>query len=922
MGIGNQAITRGVFWMPISFLVTNRFPEQVKTDGFLLPLVELFQSYTQAKDERHYPLFRHQAEVFNLLMQDKKVFLIAGTAAGKTLAVAVPLFHKLATGRIRKVLLMYPTVALMEDQRRVMDELARLTGLEVGQLQGGMSRTELMASLNKPVILATPDEVYWFLRKNVKYSSLLIYGLALVDEFVLDEAHLFNGLMLQNFKHLWQRIKTLASYLAKTPKLHVLTATPTKELRLLNGANPIFGRSKCSDVQVEFRASGRFNRTEQIVGAVNEVLDAGQRKVLVVCNSARMAHQLFEKYKVRKASAIPVQHRLKFGKVALGALNKWLEKTGIEKELVDELNRRLFREKDVVLADVPDGTVLSLSLQDVIRYTTEILERQCWRIKRALWERTQQPTETWESLLNNRPLLCRIIAVLRKRLEGTAEMEKQQTIVDEWLTNIIEKLGETADDPISCKAKEFTELTDAFVNSGMDRELASLLTKRLSFQMPADPAELPARSLSHRPIYLRWLDWAVEKDKAAKLREVVRSGIEFGELDVDYRHIGLWKGTDVLVIVYSGSMARHAREGLIDVFSDLDQAVLISTAAVEVGVDFQADTLITEECGGNSFLQRFGRVGRHGSNSKVIVFVSGDVYAALGELNNARINREDFSARITEVFPRRNYAVVSQLLDASHYLVNEQLGRIGEQLNVAPYLEAAKPIADQLRAADIQLGFGLRSTMPQITLRDGVTKAPFYLLRYVDDEDLRLADSPFEVARAKMWFTSLIFQRAKFDVVVNLIETLKASNHLFILQGEKLNTFSGKRIGLHHVGKLLENVKWSEKQPLYLILLHGDVYLSRIDRDLEMPTDEPVKDAEGNLLFIPNQTCLVLWGWKDAEETRGLLDSAKVANWEELYYDWDRLRFEWAKAMVILENMTGACFAAYKELVDYVSRRI
>lgn len=910
--------------MPVSFTVTNQPPERVELDGTALPLVELFQSYTQAKDGRHYPLFRHQAEVFNLLMQDKEIFLVAGTAAGKTLAIAVPIFYKLATGRIRKALFMYPTVALMEDQRRVMDELARLTGLEVGQLQGGMSRTELIASLNKPVILATPDEVYWFFRKNVKYSGLLIYGLALVDEFVLDEAHLFNGLMLQNFRHLWQRVKTLASYLAKTPKLHVLTATPTRELRLLNGANPIFGRSKCSDVQVEFRASGRFDRAEQIVGAVNEVLDAGQRKVLVVCNSARMAHQLFEKYKVREASAIPVQHRLKFGKVALGALNKWLEKTGIEKELVDELNRRLFREEDVVLADVPDGIVLSLSLEDVIRYTAEILERQCWRIKRALWERTQQPTETWESLLNNRPLLCRIIAVLRKRLEGTAEVEKQQTIVDEWLTNTIEKLGETADNPISCKAKELTELTDAFVNSGLDRELASLLTKRLSFQMTltADPARLPARNLSDRPIYLRWLDWAVGKDKAAKLREVVRSGIESGELDVDCRHIGLWKGTDVPVIVYSGSMARHAREGLIDVFSDLDQAVLISTAAVEVGVDFQADTLITEECGGSSFLQRFGRVGRHGSNSKVIVFVSGDVYAALGELNNARINREDFSARITEVFPRRNYAVVSQLLDASHYLVNEQLGRIGEQLNVAPDLEAAEPIADQLRAADIQLGFGLRSTMPQITLRDGVTKAPFYLLCYVDDEDLRPADSPFEVARAKTWFTSLIFQRAKFDVVVNLIETLKASNHLFILQGEKLNTFSGKRIGLHHVGKLLENVKWSEKQPLYLILLHGDVYLSRIDRDLEMPTDEPVKDAEGNLLFIPNQTCLVLWGWKDAEETRRLLEGAKVANWEELYYDWNRLRFEWAKAMVILENMTGACFAAYKELVDYVSSRI
>ena len=52
----------------------------------------------------------------------------------------------------------------------------------------------------------------------MKYTSLLIYGLAQVDEFVLDEAHLFNGLMLQNFVHLWQRIKTLARGLEKSPR--------------------------------------------------------------------------------------------------------------------------------------------------------------------------------------------------------------------------------------------------------------------------------------------------------------------------------------------------------------------------------------------------------------------------------------------------------------------------------------------------------------------------------------------------------------------------------------------------------------------------------------------------------------------------------------------------------------------------------
>ncbi|RME73376.1 MAG: DEAD/DEAH box helicase, partial [Chloroflexi bacterium] len=100
--------------------VTNINPKTTK----LVPssLLKLFQQYFDNQDI--YP-FEHQAEVFKLVgKQNKEVMLVAGTAAGKTLAIGVPLFEKLRQGEIRKVLLMYPTIALMNDQRRVMDELA------------------------------------------------------------------------------------------------------------------------------------------------------------------------------------------------------------------------------------------------------------------------------------------------------------------------------------------------------------------------------------------------------------------------------------------------------------------------------------------------------------------------------------------------------------------------------------------------------------------------------------------------------------------------------------------------------------------------------------------------------------------------------------------------------------------------------
>ncbi len=900
-------------------LVTNRPPV---TDADVDPLLlKLFRDYAIATSGQIYLPFRHQAQTFRLVAEGKEAFLVAATAAGKTLAIAIPLFHKLQVGLIRRVLLMYPTIALMEDQRHVMDDLAKITGLEVAQIQGGMSRTKLIEALSKPVILATPDEVYWFFRKNVKYSGLLIYGLALVDEFVLDEAHLFNGLMLRNFEHLWRRVQVLARDLGKSPRLHILTATPTEALKGLSGAPEIRGQSKCDDVRVEFRPCNRFDRGEHIVQAVSEALAAGQRKVLVVCNSARMTHQLFESHKVDDVSTIPVEHRLRFGKVTLGALIKWLEKSDVETGLIDALSNNLLGEEDIVLGEISDGTVLRLPLQNVIAHAAEVLDRQCWQVKRALWERNQCTGETWESLLNNRRLPCLIIAALRKRLESASNVDGQQAIVDEWLANAIEQLSDMSQDPILCQASKYVDLTKEFASAGLDTQMAALLTERLKFEMKVEPTQISARSLSNRPVYLRWLSSVAGKENADKLREAVRAGLESGELEVECRHIGLWKRTDVPVIVYSGSMSKVAREGLIGVFADLESAVLISTSAVEVGVDFHADALITEECEGNSFLQRFGRVGRHGKGSQVITLVSGDAYSTLASLNQTSISRQEFSAKIVEVFPSRNYAAGSTWLDASHYLVNQQLGRIGERLNRdIPDLAKAKPIADELRSAQVQLSFGLRGNMPQITLRDGVTKDPFYLLRYLDDDDLRPADSPFEVAWAKKWFTSLIFESAKFDVIVDVDETLKASEHLFILHNEQFKSFHQRGIGLRHLAGLGHNVEWSRNQSLYFLLLHGDVYLSRLERGT--PTPELVRDSEQNPVFIPAQTYLVLWGWKGAEETHKLLEDAKVAHWEELYYDEDRLKQDWNPTMVILERMTGACFAAYKELVNYADSQI
>lgn len=908
--------------MGLAILVTNQPPAVDTNLDELRSSLDLFQKYIGSDCAP----FQHQAKTFRLIAEDKEVFLVAGTAAGKTLAIAVPLFDKLRAGRIRKILLMYPTIALMEDQGRVMQKLAELTGLSISQIQGGMTRSQLVEALNKPVVLATPDAIYWFFHKNIKYNGLLVYALALVDEFVLDEAHLFNGLMLRNFAHLWQRIRSLADILGKRPRLHILTATPTDDLQRLNNGVRIDGRSKCGDVRVEFRPCARFDRSTAMVTAINRALEDNFAKVLVVCNSARLAHQLFEQFKVTDTASLPVKYQLRFGTIELGNLLQFLEGEGVGSPILDGLSARFFREERVTLSELPDGAQVALPLMDVMAAVTDLLERQCWQIKRVLWEVSQRPEETLESLLQNRPLPCAMVAVLRPRLQKVQDLEHRRALVDEWLADALESLS-GLDERILCQARKFQELQRALA-VGIDERLAGPVAKRLVHEIRIDPqwVQASSRSLSRRQlVYLRWLDRIVDREQAEDIRSLVQRGLESGSLKADCRHIGLWKGTDVPVIVYSGSMAKHARAGLIDVFAGLERAVLISTSAVEVGVDFAADMLVTEECEGNSFLQRFGRVGRHGDRSKAIVLVSGDLAGRWRDLNGQSLSREDFAVRVLETFPRHSYATASALVDAGHYLVNEQLGRIGARLNQAPELKAALPLAEQLRKAEIPVGFGLRSTMPQIMLRDGVTKDPFYLLRYVDDRDLRQANSPFEIAHARVWFTTLVFQKARFNVMVDLNATMRASRVWLVhLNGTWHIAGAKPGIGAEYVWKMEQYFarqgNWNPWLPGNFLLLHGDVYLQRTEIGTDYPKPEPICDDEQNPLFIPAQNYMVLLGWKDVQEAQERLARSPIAEWEELYYDWDGVGPN--SALVILEQTTGACFAAYREWMDYVNRRV
>jgi CRISPR-associated helicase Cas3 len=70
----------------------------------------------------------------------------------------------------------------------------------------------------------------------------------------------------------------------------------------------------------------------------------------------------------------------------------------------------------------------------------------------------------------------------------------------------------------------------------------------------------------------------------------------------------------------------------------------LGTSAIEVGVDFRCDYLLFEALEAASFLQRFGRVGRHGPG-KAIVLVPPNAFQGMSTLP-AEIYRSNFEERI------------------------------------------------------------------------------------------------------------------------------------------------------------------------------------------------------------------------------------------------------------------------------------
>lgn len=948
----------------MEIIVTNQAPEN--DSNAPRPLLELFQKYTQRKyGKKHFP-FTHQAEVFRQIDADNEVFLVAGTAAGKTLAVAVPLFKKLQSGCIRKVLLMYPTIALMEDQRRVMDELGEITGVEIGQIQGGISHAQLIDNLNRQVILATPDAVFWFFQKNVKYAGMLLYGLALVDEWVFDEAHLFNGLMLQNLRHFKERIDHLARIIERQPLWHILTATPTQELRALTDGNRIDGISKCGNIRVNFLepASDYKERDTQLRQVVEERLMAGNRKILIVLNSASGAHHLYNQVKNRPPTLTPEQW-LHVGYLTWGNLSTWLQENGLN-PAVTALKAWMEREISFTLAELPENETIRLSTAKLISELTSFLEGNIKQIAGLGYEAQRQEESLPDFIskhLANRGQAQRLIwQAIFNRIDEKNSAAEIKAKLYRWIEEVSDQLDNQWGTELEDCSRDFHQLQSDLKEAQLGVDLSRFACHYLVEQIVVKPQDVNGakpknRDLEKRRVYFRWLSWnwiISDTNVRVEIQEKLKSAIAAGQLQPESNYITTWQDGDIATILYSGKMSKHNRDGLVELFGKLEKAILISTPAVEVGVDFDADALITEECDGNGFLQRFGRVGRSGECGQVSVLLRNPKSVPRLKELSSEMPRDKFSRFIVHpdypanpdvsLFPARVYVPDSPLISAIHHQINDQLGVIGKSLNseMFPSDVDVSQLADVMKNADVPFRYGLRGTLPEITFYGEVGSDPFYVLSRIQNEKLRSPASPFEAAVAKVGYNEFIYRRNNWEISVDWKRTVESSAFLFYQLQERWHIASGAGIvsdfiesmsyqyrkqveparklwrekpdrarelieslrcnlPFNLLAKLGEAVLLDEK----LLLGQGPIFLWRKGKD---GSSDSVETEMGEPIVLPDQMWLAMRFNKD--EARIQLQELGLCDLEELHVDDN------GEHIILIERLAGACLYAYTRLTN------
>jgi DEAD/DEAH box helicase domain-containing protein len=167
-------------------------------------------------------LYAHQAEAWRAAQRGEHLIVTTGTASGKTLAFNLPVLDALAREPKQRVLYLYPTKALAQDQARSLAtfQIPRLRAAIYDGDTPSDRRWQIRKWAN--AILSNPDMLHVGILPHHDRWGDVLSNLRYV---VVDEAHVYRGVFGSHVANVLRRLRRLARIYGSDPQFLLASAT-------------------------------------------------------------------------------------------------------------------------------------------------------------------------------------------------------------------------------------------------------------------------------------------------------------------------------------------------------------------------------------------------------------------------------------------------------------------------------------------------------------------------------------------------------------------------------------------------------------------------------------------------------------------------------------------------------------------------
>lgn len=183
-------------------------------------------------------LYSHQVNAIKTALSGNNVVLATGTASGKTISFALPVFNSLLNNKESRAIFFYPTKALAGDQLKALQKMAERFGLgdTIFRFDGDVDTAGRKRAMQKGrILLCTPDVLHTTMlkRNNEADYDAFFKNLKYV---IMDECHVYSGAFGSNMAFVMRRLRQVCQRKGATLQFLAASATskdPGRHMKLL-----------------------------------------------------------------------------------------------------------------------------------------------------------------------------------------------------------------------------------------------------------------------------------------------------------------------------------------------------------------------------------------------------------------------------------------------------------------------------------------------------------------------------------------------------------------------------------------------------------------------------------------------------------------------------------------------------------------